>query len=106
MHKGAFFRVVTDPFLVFCDSDIGCFMLHWATCLTRTRGVLYCGLAIYLKQYLKAKEQLCKLKYFTMQKCNLQKNPLKETKILQDTTTLTNLKFQHKPKYHVSKILI
>jgi hypothetical protein len=28
------------------------------------------------------------LKYFTMQKYNLQKNPLKETKILQDIITL------------------
>jgi hypothetical protein len=37
-----------------------------------------------------------------MQKYNLQKNPLKETKILQDiiiTSIITNLKFQHKPKY-------
>jgi hypothetical protein len=25
------------------------------------------GLAIYIKKYLKAKEELCKLKYFTMQ---------------------------------------
>jgi hypothetical protein len=32
----------------------------------------------------KAKEELWKLKYFTMQKYNLQKNPLKQTKILQD----------------------
>jgi hypothetical protein len=36
-----------------------------------------------------------------------QKNPPNETKILQDITTLlTNLKFQHEPKYQVSKILI
>ncbi len=47
------------------------------------------GLAIYIKKLsnLKAKEEeLWKLKYFTMQKyINLQrKNPLKETKILQD----------------------
>jgi hypothetical protein len=43
------------------------------------------GLQIYIKKYLKAKEELWKLKYFTMQKYNLQKkNPLKETKILQD----------------------
>jgi hypothetical protein len=28
------------------------------------------------KKYLKAKEELWKLKYFTMQKYNLQKNPL------------------------------
>jgi hypothetical protein len=31
------------------------------------------GLAIYIKKYLKAKEELWKLKYFTMQKYNLQK---------------------------------
>ncbi len=38
-----------------------------------------------LQSILKAKEELWKLKYFTMQKyINLQKNPLKETKILQD----------------------
>jgi hypothetical protein len=36
------------------------------------------------KNYLKAKEEeLWKLKYCTMQKYNLQKNPLQETKILQ-----------------------
>jgi hypothetical protein len=32
------------------------------------------------------------------------KNPLKETKILSDF--ITDLKFQHKPKYHLSKILV
>ncbi len=38
-------------------------------------GVSHCGLAIYIKKYLKAKEEeLWKLKYFTMQKyINLQK---------------------------------
>jgi hypothetical protein len=35
--------------------------------------------------YLKAKEELWKLKYFTMQKYNLQKNPIKETKIVEAT---------------------
>jgi hypothetical protein len=35
---------------------------------TTTRGVSHCGLAIYIKNYLKAKEELWKLKYFTMQK--------------------------------------
>jgi hypothetical protein len=38
--------------------------------------------------YLKANEELWKLKYFTMKKYNLQKNPLKETKIIQDSTIL------------------
>jgi len=33
-----------------------------------TRGVSRCGLVIYIKKYLKAKEELRKLKYFTMQK--------------------------------------
>jgi hypothetical protein len=52
-------------------------------------GVPHCGLAIYVKKYLKkAKEELWKLKYFTMQKYNLQKNPPRETKILQDIKTL------------------
>ncbi len=53
-----------------------------------TRGVLNCGLAVYIKKYCKAKEELWKLKYFTMQKYNLRKNPLKETKIFQDIITL------------------
>jgi hypothetical protein len=39
-------------------------------------------------KYPKAKKELWKLKYLTVQKNNLQKNPLKETKILQDITTL------------------
>jgi hypothetical protein len=49
--------------------------------------VSHWGLAIYIKKYLKAKEELWKLKYFTMQKYSLQKNALKETKILQDIIT-------------------
>jgi hypothetical protein len=52
-----------------------------------TRGVSQCGLATYVKTYLKAKEELWKLKCFTMQKYNLRKNPLKETKIFQDIIT-------------------
>jgi hypothetical protein len=41
-----------------------------------------------LKSILKAKEEVWKFKYFSMQKYNLPKNPLKETKILQDIITL------------------
>jgi hypothetical protein len=55
-------------------------------------------LAIYIKTYLKEKEELWKFKYFTMQNIILKKNPLKEIKILQNITTITNFKFQHKPK--------
>jgi hypothetical protein len=39
------------------------FMIH-----NNARGVSHYGLAIYIKKYLKAKEELWKLKYFTMQK--------------------------------------
>jgi hypothetical protein len=45
-----------------------------------TSGVSHCRLAIYIKKYLKAKEELWKLKYFTIQKYNLQKNPLNKPK--------------------------
>jgi len=60
------------------------------------------------KVILRQKKELWKLKYFTMQKyINFQNNPLKETKILKRYyNSITNLKFQHKPKYHLSKILI
>jgi hypothetical protein len=58
------------------------------TNLYTTRGVSHCGLAIYIKKYLKAKEELWKVQYFTMQKYNFQKNLVKETKILQDIITL------------------
>jgi hypothetical protein len=39
----------------------------------KTRGVSHSGLAIYIKRYLKAKEEIQKRKYFTTQKYNLQK---------------------------------
>jgi hypothetical protein len=41
--------------------------------IKRTRGVSHYGLAIYMKKYLEAKDELWKLKYFTMQKYSLQK---------------------------------
>jgi hypothetical protein len=50
----------------------------------KNQGVSHCGLVIYIKKYLKAKEELGQRKYLTMQKYNLQRNPLKEAKILQD----------------------
>jgi hypothetical protein len=47
--------------------------------------VSHCGLAIYIKKDFKAKEELWKLKYFTMQKYNIKKilyNKPKSFKIL------------------------
>jgi hypothetical protein len=74
-----------------------------------TRGLSHCGLAICIKKYLKAKEESWKLKYFTIRKYYSSKNPLEETEINQDIiigNSITNLKFQHKPKYNLSKILM
>jgi hypothetical protein len=66
--------------------------------------VSHCGLPIYIKKYLKANEELWKLKIFHLARIYSSKNPLKEIKILQDIITLvTNLKFQHKSKYHLKK---
>jgi hypothetical protein len=45
-------------------------------------GVSHYGLAIYIKKYLMAKEELWKLKYFTIKKISFSKSPLKEIKIL------------------------
>jgi hypothetical protein len=46
----------------------------------QTRGMSQCGLAIYIKKYLKAKEELWKLKYFTMRKIQSLKSSSKEKK--------------------------
>jgi len=56
-----------------------------------TKGVCHIvGLAIYIRKYLKAKEELLeKFKYFTTQKYIIfKKNPIKETKIPHDIITL------------------
>jgi hypothetical protein len=60
-----------------------------------------------MKKCLKAKEELWKLKYFTMQKYNLQKKNFKKKPKNPSKyyNYVINLKFQHKPKYHLSKIL-
>jgi hypothetical protein len=61
-----------------------------------------------MKKYLKAKEELWKHSNISpCKKYNVQKYPLKQTKILpRDHNSITNLKFQHKLKHHLSKILI
>jgi hypothetical protein len=53
------------------------------------------------------KRRIMETQIFHHAKMQSSKNPLKQTKILQDIITLVpNLKFEHKPKYHLSKILI
>jgi hypothetical protein len=61
----------------------------------KTRGLSHSGLAIYIKKYLKAKEEIWKLNYFTMshnmifkKSSKRNQNPSIEIKILQDIITL------------------
>jgi hypothetical protein len=60
-----------------------------------SRGVSPSGLAIYIKKCLNAKEELWKLKYFTMQKYNLHKNSSKRNQNPSRyyNSIITNLKF-------------
>jgi len=59
-----------------------------------------------MEKHLKAKEELWKLRYFTMQKYNLQTISSKRNQNpSRYYNSVTNHKFQHKPKYHVKKIL-
>jgi hypothetical protein len=69
----------------------------------KTRGVSHCGLAIYIKKYVKAKEELWKLKYFTI---IFKKSSKRNQNPSRYYNSIPNLKFQHKPKYHFSEILI
>jgi hypothetical protein len=76
--------------------------------IQREQGVCHTvALPFTFKKYLKAKEELWKFKYFTMQKYNLQKKSSKRNQnpSRYHNSIITNLKFQHKPKYHLSKIL-
>jgi len=74
--------------------------------------VSHCGLAKYIKKYPKANKELWKFKYFTMQK-KYYLQTKKSSKGNQNpsryyyNSIITNLKFQHNPKYHLfTKILI
>jgi predicted RNA-binding protein len=73
----------TQPFFDSCFKEPSFQRLEWVgLCFQniKIRGVSHCGLAIYIKKYLKAKEELLNFIDFTMQKHNLQKTHLKETK--------------------------
>jgi hypothetical protein len=70
------------------------------------KRVSHHGLAIYIQKYLKAKQDLWKLKYFTMQNIIYKKYSTRNQNASKYYNSVINLKFQHKPKYHLSKILI
>jgi hypothetical protein len=67
------------------------------------------ALPFTLKEYLKAKDELWKPKNISsMQKYNLLKKSSKRNQNPSRyyNSIITNLNFQHEPKYHLSKILI
>jgi len=70
-----------------------------------TRGVSHCGLAIYITRYLNAKENYENSNISPCKTIIFKKVLLKNQNPSRHYNSITNLKFQHKPKYHLSKIL-
>ncbi len=74
---------------------------------TGTRGVSHFGLAIYIKRVSKGKRRVRKTQIFHHAKMQSSKNPQKRNQNhSRYYNFITNLKFQHRPKYHLSKTLI
>jgi hypothetical protein len=66
-----------------------------------------CGLAIYIKRYLKAKRRFMETQIFHhATNIIFEKSSKRNQNPSNYYNPITNLKFQHKPKYHLSKILI
>ncbi len=98
------FLEIVDQEYIYAILPLGSFLEKQGVCHIA-------ALPFNIEKYLKEKEELWKLKYFTMQKYNLQKNPLKETKILQEKkNSVTNLKVSTQAKIsyfknpHIKKI--
>jgi hypothetical protein len=73
----------------------------------KTRDVSHCSLAIHIKETLGKRRIMGNSNISPCKNIILEKNPLKKTKNpSRYYNFMTNLKFQHKPKYHLSKILI
>jgi hypothetical protein len=83
---------------------VGFYLINYMLELLKQGVCHIVALPFTLKKYLKAKEELWKFKYFTMQKYNskIKRNPDPS----RYHTSITNLKFRHKPKYPLSKTLI
>jgi hypothetical protein len=72
-------------------------------------GVSHFDLAIYIfkKSILRQKKSYENPNISQCENIIFEKNPLEETNILQDIIkSITNFKFLHKPRYHLSKIPI
>jgi hypothetical protein len=58
----------------------------------KTRGVSHCGLAIYIKKFLKAKEESWKLKYFICKNITFKKSSKRNQNPSRYYNSVTNLK--------------
>jgi len=68
----------------------------------KEKGVSHCGLAIYIKRYLKAKEENYeKSNIFPSKNIILKNSSKKNQNPSRYYNSITSLKFQHKPKYHL-----
>jgi hypothetical protein len=70
-----------------------------------TRGVSHYGLAIYIKKYLKAKKNYGNSNISPCKNIIFKRSSKTNQTPSRYYKSLTNLKFQHKAKYHLSKIL-
>jgi hypothetical protein len=68
LAAGQLMLLLTQPVREAGKNGPHCLLCSKEILLQTTRGVSHCQVAIYIKKYLKAKEELWTLKYFTMQK--------------------------------------
>jgi hypothetical protein len=68
--------------------------------------VSHCGLAIYIEKYFKAKKNNGNSNISPCKNIVFKKSSKRNQNPSRYYNSITNLKFQLKPKYHLSKILI
>jgi len=71
-----------------------------------TRGASHYGLTIYIKTYLKAKNNYGNSNISQCKDIIFKKSSKRNQNPSRYYNSIINFKFQHKPKYHLSKILI
>ncbi len=74
---------------------------------TKIRGVSHCGLGqVTLKHILRQKKNYGNSNISPCKNTIFKKSSKRNQNLSRYYNSITNLKFQHKPKYHLSKILI
>jgi hypothetical protein len=68
MHVAKFCEKIQNLLIIFERMTMAPYESEELLLLLKTRNVSHFGLAIYIKKHLKAKEELRKLKYFTIAK--------------------------------------